>query len=155
MVQRSGTPQVFLFLGTVPLPYLGTRKIQALPPLYLRISTGSCFSPAEPFSLEVGVLPLTLGPETHCLLILRQEWKQAVAELMVCMQEKWPTVAGEPSQACCNILQKLKWHKITKSELLATHGYMEDLQQVRRLDRRCRAPLSSDSQHALLYRAQH
>ncbi|ERE70802.1 spectrin beta chain, brain 4-like protein [Cricetulus griseus] len=61
-----------------------------------------------------------------------QEWKQAVAELMVCMQEKWPTVAGEPSQACCNILQKLKWHKITKSELLATHGYMEDLQQAGR-----------------------
>lgn len=83
--------------------------------------------------------PLTLGPETHCLLVLGQEWKQTVAQLMLWMQEKWSMVADEPSQACCNVLQKLKWHKITKRELLATRGYMEDLRQVRMLD-----PLSSD-----------
>lgn len=60
---------------------------------------------------------------------------------MLWMEEKWPRVADERSQAGSNILQKLKWHKITKSELLASHRYMEDLQQVRMLD---------DSQHILL-----
>ncbi|XP_036040911.1 spectrin beta chain, non-erythrocytic 5 [Onychomys torridus] len=61
-----------------------------------------------------------------------QEWKQAVAELMLWMQEKWPTVADEPSQAYSNILEKLKRLEMTKSELLATHGYMQDLQQAGR-----------------------
>ncbi|XP_040602017.1 LOW QUALITY PROTEIN: spectrin beta chain, non-erythrocytic 5 [Mesocricetus auratus] len=61
-----------------------------------------------------------------------QEWKQTVAQLMLWMQEKWSMVADEPSQACCNVLQKLKWHKITKRELLATRGYMEDLRQAGR-----------------------
>lgn len=95
--------------------------------------------------------PLTLGPETLCPLVLRQEWKQAVAELMLWMEEKWPMVADEPSEACSSIRQKLKWHERAKSELLATRGYMEDLQQVRILDSRCRALLSSDSQHTLLF----
>ncbi|CAO2579266.1 Spectrin beta chain, non-erythrocytic 5, partial [Lemmus lemmus] len=60
------------------------------------------------------------------------EWKQAVAELMLWMEEKWPMVADEPSQVCSSIRQKLKWHKIAKSELFATRGYMEDLQQAGR-----------------------
>lgn len=55
------------------------------------------------------------------------------------MEEKWPRVADERSQACSNILQKLKWHKIVKSELLSSHRYVEDLQQVRMLDSRCMA----------------
>lgn len=83
--------------------------------------------------------PLTLGPETLCPLVLQQEWKQAVAELMLWMEEKWPMVADEPSQACSSIRQKLKWQEIAERELLATRGYMEDLQQVRILDSRCRA----------------
>ncbi|XP_028622676.1 spectrin beta chain, non-erythrocytic 5 [Grammomys surdaster] len=59
-----------------------------------------------------------------------QEWKQAADGLMQWMEEKWPRVADERSQACSNILQKLKWHKIIKSELLASYRYMEDLQQA-------------------------
>nr|XP_048315627.1 spectrin beta chain, non-erythrocytic 5 [Myodes glareolus] len=58
------------------------------------------------------------------------EWKQAVAELMLWMEEKWSMVADEPSQACSSIRQRLKWHEIAKSELLATRGYMDDLQQA-------------------------
>lgn len=99
---------------------------------------------------------LTLGSVTHSLLVLGQEWKQAVAELMLWMEEKWPRVAGEPSQPHSDILQKLKWRKITESELLASHGSVEDLQQVRMLARRCRALLSSDPKHicpACFYRA--
>ncbi|KAL1785833.1 spectrin beta chain, non-erythrocytic 5 [Sigmodon hispidus] len=61
-----------------------------------------------------------------------QEWKQTVAELVLWMEEKWPTVADEPFQACSEILQTLKWHKITKSEILASRGYMEDIQQAGR-----------------------
>ncbi|XP_060228154.1 spectrin beta chain, non-erythrocytic 5 [Meriones unguiculatus] len=61
-----------------------------------------------------------------------QEWKQAVAELMLWMEEKWPRVADEPSQTHSDILQKLKWHKRTENELLATRGYMEDLRQAGR-----------------------
>lgn len=67
---------------------------------------------------------------------------------MLWMEEKWPRVADERSQAGSNILQKLKWRKITKSELLASRRYMEELQQVRMLDRG-KALLSSDSQHIL------
>lgn len=74
---------------------------------------------------------LTLGSEPHSLLVLGQEWKQAAEGLMLWMEEKWPRVADERSQAGSNILQDTKWHEITKSELLASHRYMEDLQQVR------------------------
>ncbi|XP_038962424.1 spectrin beta chain, non-erythrocytic 5 isoform X3 [Rattus norvegicus] len=56
-----------------------------------------------------------------------QEWKQAAEGLMLWMEEKWPRVADEGPQTGSNILQ---WHKITKSELLASHKYMEDLQQT-------------------------
>ena len=70
---------------------------------------------------------------------------------MLWMEEKWPMVADEPSKACNSIRQKLKRHERAKSELLATRGYMEDLQQVRILDSRCPALLSSDSQHTLLF----
>lgn len=93
------------------------------------------FFPTVPCSPEVGVPSLPLDPETHHLLVLGQEWKQAVAELMLWMQGKWATVAGEPSQACSNILKKPKWLEMTKRELLATRGYMQDLQQVRMLER--------------------
>lgn len=91
---------------------------------------------------------LSLASETHSLLVLRQEWKQAAEGLLLWMKEKWSRVADEHSQACSSIPQKLKWHKITKSELLASHRYLEDLQQVRMLDR-CEVLLSSDSQHIL------
>ncbi|XP_049989135.1 spectrin beta chain, non-erythrocytic 5 [Alexandromys fortis] len=60
------------------------------------------------------------------------EWKQAVAELMLWMEEKWPMVADEPSQACSSVRQKLKWQEIAERELLASRGYMEDLQQAGR-----------------------
>ncbi|XP_029391606.1 LOW QUALITY PROTEIN: spectrin beta chain, non-erythrocytic 5 [Mus pahari] len=59
-----------------------------------------------------------------------QEWKQAAEGLMLWMEEKWPRVADECSQAGSNILQKLKWHKITKSELLTSQRYMQELQQA-------------------------
>ncbi|GAB1286757.1 Spectrin beta, non-erythrocytic 5 [Apodemus speciosus] len=59
-----------------------------------------------------------------------QEWKQAAEGLLLWMEEKWSRVADEHSQACSSILQKLKWHKITKSELLASRRYLEDLQQA-------------------------
>lgn len=71
---------------------------------------------------------LTLGSELYSLLVLGQEWKQAAEGLMLWMEEKWPRVADEGPQTGSNTLQ---WHKITKSELLASHRYMEDLQQVR------------------------
>lgn len=58
---------------------------------------------------------------------------------MLWMEEKCSRLADERSQACSNILQKLKWHEIIKSELLASHRYMEDLQQVRMLDSMCMA----------------
>ncbi|XP_076785650.1 spectrin beta chain, non-erythrocytic 5 isoform X3 [Arvicanthis niloticus] len=59
-----------------------------------------------------------------------QEWKQAAEGLMLWIEEKCSRLADERSQACSNILQKLKWHEIIKSELLASHRYMEDLQQA-------------------------
>lgn len=82
---------------------------------------------------------LPLGSETHSLLVLGQEWKQAAEGLMLWMEEKWSRVAEDSSQARSNILQKLKWHRITKRELLASQRYMEDLQQVRMLESKCMA----------------
>lgn len=91
---------------------------------------------------------LTLASETHSLLALRQEWKQAAEGLLLWMEEKWSRVAGDHSQACSSLLQKLRWHKTTQRELLASRGFLEDLQQVRMLGR-CEALLASDPQHIL------
>ncbi|KAM6181713.1 LOW QUALITY PROTEIN: spectrin beta chain, non-erythrocytic 5 [Erethizon dorsatum] len=59
-----------------------------------------------------------------------QEWKQDVAELMLWMEERWAAVADEPSQAPGNVLRKLRRHQVAESELLATRGHVEGLQQA-------------------------
>uniref|UniRef100_A0A8C2VDR6 Uncharacterized protein n=1 Tax=Chinchilla lanigera TaxID=34839 RepID=A0A8C2VDR6_CHILA len=61
-----------------------------------------------------------------------QEWKQDVAELMLWMEEKWAAAADEPSRAPGNVLRRLRWHRVAESELLATRGHVEALQQAGR-----------------------
>ncbi|XP_023568382.1 spectrin beta chain, non-erythrocytic 5 [Octodon degus] len=61
-----------------------------------------------------------------------QEWKQDVAEFMLWMEQKWAAVADEPSQVPGNVLQKLRWHRVVESELLASHGHVQGLQQAGR-----------------------
>ncbi|XP_037691030.1 LOW QUALITY PROTEIN: spectrin beta chain, non-erythrocytic 5 [Choloepus didactylus] len=61
-----------------------------------------------------------------------QEWKQDMEELMLWMEEKGLLVAGDPPREPSSLLRKLKWHEAAESELLATRGHVEDLQQVGR-----------------------
>uniref|UniRef100_A0A286XUZ7 Spectrin beta, non-erythrocytic 5 n=1 Tax=Cavia porcellus TaxID=10141 RepID=A0A286XUZ7_CAVPO len=61
-----------------------------------------------------------------------QEWKQDVAALMLWMEEKWAVAADEPPQGPGNVLRKLWRHQMAESELLATCGHVESLQQAGR-----------------------
>ncbi|XP_006883283.1 PREDICTED: spectrin beta chain, non-erythrocytic 5 [Elephantulus edwardii] len=61
-----------------------------------------------------------------------QEWKQAVAELMLWMEEKELMAIEEPTQEPRNVLRRLRQHKAAESELLAVNRRVEDLQQVGR-----------------------
>ncbi|XP_062061690.1 spectrin beta chain, non-erythrocytic 5 [Lepus europaeus] len=61
-----------------------------------------------------------------------QEWKRDMAELALWMEEKELTVAEGPCSGPGNILRKLMRHAVAESELRASHGHVEHLQQVGR-----------------------
>lgn len=95
---------------------------------------------------SVRPLPLSPGCKTYFLLVLGQEWKQDVAELMLWIEEKGLMAAHGPSREPSNLLQQLKLHRAAERALLATYGHMEALQQVGAVDTGHRASSSSDSQ---------
>lgn len=102
--------------------------------------------------LEAGpcIHPSHLDLGTHSFLVVGQEWKQDMKELMLWMEERWPTAADEPFQTHRNILQKLKSHDAAVREVLAACGHVEDLQQVGVMDREGRAgPPPLQIQHIL------
>uniref|UniRef100_H0XEK4 Spectrin beta, non-erythrocytic 5 n=1 Tax=Otolemur garnettii TaxID=30611 RepID=H0XEK4_OTOGA len=61
-----------------------------------------------------------------------QEWKRDVSELMLWLEGKGLMAVDEPSHMAGSTLQKLRRHRAAESELMASRGYMEHLQQAGR-----------------------
>ncbi|XP_053451516.1 spectrin beta chain, non-erythrocytic 5 [Nycticebus coucang] len=61
-----------------------------------------------------------------------QEWKRDVAELMLWLEGKGLMAVDEPSHMAGSTLQKLRRHRVAESELMASRGHMERLQQAGR-----------------------